>query len=75
MAADRGLPCRPHSANRSLVLVFTLHLLAAIDNATPYTEYSIEDHWAEGMLEPKPTVEDGVIAVTEGPGWGVEVSE
>lgn len=57
------------------MLVFTLHLLAAIDNAAPYAEYSIEDHWAEGMLEPEPTVEDGAIAVPEGPGCGVEVSE
>ncbi|MFB6201044.1 MAG: mandelate racemase/muconate lactonizing enzyme family protein, partial [Halorhabdus sp.] len=47
MAAERGLPCRPHSANHSMVLTFTLHLLAAIDNAAPYVEYSIEDHWAE----------------------------
>lgn len=75
MAADAGLPVRPHSANHSMVLVFTLHLLAAVDNAAPYVEYSIEDHWAEGMLDPAPEVEDGAIRVPEGPGWGVDVDE
>jgi L-alanine-DL-glutamate epimerase-like enolase superfamily enzyme len=73
LAAEAGLPCRPHSANHSMVLTFTLHLLAAIDNAAPYVEYSIEDHWAEGMLDPAPEVEDGTVAVPDGPGWGVEV--
>lgn len=75
MAAEHGLLCRPHAANHSMVLTFTLHLLAAIDNAAPYVEYSIEDHWAEGMLSPEPIVEDGAVAVPEGPGWGVEVDE
>jgi len=73
MAADAGVPVRPHAANHSMVLVFTLHLLAGIDNAAPYVEYSIEDHWAEGMLSDLPDVEDGEIQVPDGPGWGVEI--
>jgi len=73
MAADAGIPVRPHAANHSMVLVFTLHLLAGIDNAAPYVEYSIEDHWAEGMLSDLPTVEDSEIQVPDGPGWGVEI--
>jgi L-alanine-DL-glutamate epimerase-like enolase superfamily enzyme len=73
LAADAGLPCIPHSANHSMVTVFTLHLLAALDNAGPYFEFAIEDHWAEGLLEPELAVEDGEVAVPAGPGWGVEV--
>ncbi|MCU4975646.1 mandelate racemase/muconate lactonizing enzyme family protein [Halobacteria archaeon AArc-m2/3/4] len=73
LAADAGLPCVPHSANHSMVTVFTLHLLGAIDNAGPYFEFSIEDHWAEGLLEPELVVEDGEVEVPIGPGWGVEV--
>jgi L-alanine-DL-glutamate epimerase-like enolase superfamily enzyme len=73
MAADAGLPCMPHSANHSMVTVFTLHLLAALDSPGPYVEYSVEDHWAEGLLSPELTVEDGEITVPSGPGWGVEV--
>jgi len=73
LATEAGLPCMPHSANHSMVTVFTLHLLAALDNPGPYVEFSIEDHWAEGLLSPELTVEDGEIEVPSGPGWGVEV--
>ena len=77
-ASAAGLPCTPHSANHSLVLVFTLHLLAAIENAGPYVEFSIEpddDHpWQAGMYEPRPRVVEGSVSVPAGPGWGVEIS-
>jgi L-alanine-DL-glutamate epimerase-like enolase superfamily enzyme len=77
-ADSAGLPCTPHSANHSLVLVFTLHLLASIRNPGPYIEYSIEPdadyRWQEGMYEPRPEVADGAVRMAEGPGWGVEIS-
>lgn len=77
-AADAGLPCTPHAANHSLVLVFTLHLLAAIDNAGPYLEFSIEPDedypWQAGMYEPRPRVVAGQVDVPQGAGWGVEIS-
>ena len=73
-----GLPCTPHAANQSLVLVFTLHLLAAIENAGPYVEFSIEPDdyypWQAGMYEPRPRVVDGMVEIPAGPGWGVEIS-
>jgi L-alanine-DL-glutamate epimerase-like enolase superfamily enzyme len=78
LANAAGLLCTPHSANHSLVLVFTSHLLAAIPNAGPYLEYSIEPDadypWQAGMYEPRPEVVDGVVHVPPGPGWGVEIS-
>jgi L-alanine-DL-glutamate epimerase-like enolase superfamily enzyme len=78
LADAAGLPCTPHSANHSLVLVFTLHLLAAIPNAGPYVELSIEPDagypWQVGMYEPRPQVVDGKVEVPAGPGWGVEIS-
>jgi len=78
LARDAGLPCTPHAANQSLVLVFTLHFLAAIENAGPYLEFSIEPDeyypWQVGMYEPRPRVVDGAVRVPEGPGWGVEIS-
>jgi L-alanine-DL-glutamate epimerase-like enolase superfamily enzyme len=77
-AAAAGLPCTPHSANHSLVLVFTLHLLASIENPGPYVEYSIEPDadygWQAGMYEPRPDVVDGMVRMSEGPGWGVKIS-
>ncbi len=78
LAAKAGLPCTPHAANHSLVLVFTLHLLAAIENPGPYLEFSIEPDadylWQVGMYEPRPRVVGGRVQVPEGPGWGVEIS-
>ncbi len=74
MAAEAGLACVPHSANRSLLQVFTAHLLAAIPNAAPFMEYSIEKTgWTEGLFAPALAVKDGAVAVPPGPGWGVTV--
>ena len=79
MAEDGGLPCTPHCANLSLVTVATLHLLAALPNAGPYLELSIEgaDYypWQTGLFLGDPfAVRAGTVAVPEGPGWGVEIN-
>ena len=78
MAAAAGLPCTPHSANLSLVTLFTMHLLRAIPNAGPYLEFSIEGRdyypWQEGLYRKSPyDVVDGQVSVTSEPGWGVEI--
>mgnify|MGYP001821609931 CR=1 FL=1 len=75
MAEKAGMPCVPHSANLAMVTLFTLHLLAAIPNAGPFLEYSIEDTpWIEGLFEPALRVVDGDVPMSEEPGWGVRVS-
>jgi L-alanine-DL-glutamate epimerase-like enolase superfamily enzyme len=78
LAHAAELPCTPHAANHSLVLVFTLHLLAAIANPGPYVEFSIEPDadypWQVGMYEPRPEVVQGRISLPQGPGWGIETS-
>jgi L-alanine-DL-glutamate epimerase-like enolase superfamily enzyme len=75
MAAEADLPCVPHSANLSLVTVFTLHLLAAIPNAGDYVEFSIEPRdWIGELYSPPLEVRDGRVDVTPGPGWGVEIN-
>jgi L-alanine-DL-glutamate epimerase-like enolase superfamily enzyme len=74
MTAAAGLPCVPHSANHSLVTVFTLHLMGAIANAGPWFEFSIEDTgWAQGIYSPRLEAVDGMVAIPDGPGWGVEI--
>jgi L-alanine-DL-glutamate epimerase-like enolase superfamily enzyme len=77
MAQEAGLPCTPHSANLSLVMVFTLHLMGAIENAGPYVELSIEPAayypWQEGIYAPPLAVRDGKVEIPDGPGWGVEI--
>ena len=78
MAQEADLPCTPHSANRSMVTVFTLHLVGAISNAGPYVEFSIEGAdtypWEIGLFEPALEAKDGKVEIPEGPGWGVEIS-
>lgn len=78
MAAAAGLPVTPHSANLSLVTVFTLHVMGALANAGPYVEFSIEPDdgyypWQAGIFDPLPAVRDGCVAIPDGPGWGIEV--
>jgi len=76
LAAEAGVPCVPHSANLSLVSVFTLHMLAAIPNAGPHMEFSIEpDAWVRDLYTPFLEVVAGKVTVPDGPGWGVHVSE
>jgi L-alanine-DL-glutamate epimerase-like enolase superfamily enzyme len=74
MAAAAGLTCTPHSANLSMVTVFTLHLMGAIPNAGPYVEFSIEPDdyypWQVGLFEPALEVRDGAVAIPDAPGWG-----
>jgi L-alanine-DL-glutamate epimerase-like enolase superfamily enzyme len=75
LAAEARLPCVPHSANLSMVSVFTLHMLSAIPNAGAYMEYSIEPGlWTEDMYSPRLEAIDGEVAVPDGPGWGVEIN-
>ena len=78
MARQAGLPCTPHSANLSLVTVFTLHLMGALENAGPYVEFSIEglDYypWQYDIYEPALSAVDGKVQIPEAPGWGVEIN-
>ena len=79
MARAAGLPCTPHSANLSLVTVFTLHMMGAISGAGPYVEFTIEGSdyypWQDGLFAPALVARDGKVAIPDGPGWGVEIDE
>ncbi len=79
MAELSGLPCTPHSANLSMVTLFTMHLLGAIPNAGKYLEFSIEgaDYypWQEGLFRNTPyTITEGTVTIPDAPGWGVEIN-
>ena len=74
MAAAAGMPVVPHSANLSMVTLFTLHLMGAIPNAGPYVECSIEPTpWTDGLFSPALEVKDGTLAIPDGPGWGMTI--
>jgi L-alanine-DL-glutamate epimerase-like enolase superfamily enzyme len=75
MAQEAGIPVVPHSANISLVTVFTLHMMGAIPNAGPHIEFSIEPtSWAESLFSPALEVVDGKVRIPDGSGWGVEIN-
>ena len=73
LADSAAMRCTPHSANVSMVTIFTLHLLRSIPNAGPFLELSIEEAGELGQLyEPKLQVTDGELQMPDAvPGWGV----
>jgi L-alanine-DL-glutamate epimerase-like enolase superfamily enzyme len=78
MAARAGIPCTPHSANLSMVTMFTMHMLGAITNAGKYLEFSIEglDYypWQDALFRGDPyKVRDGKVTIPSEPGWGIEI--
>jgi L-alanine-DL-glutamate epimerase-like enolase superfamily enzyme len=78
MAREAHFPVTPHSANQSLVTVFTLHVMGALPNAGPYVEFSIEgpDYypWEVGLLATPLAVKDGKVQIPDGPGWGIDIA-
>lgn len=74
MARARGLTCVPHSANRSLIMLFAMHLMRAIPNAAPFVECAIDaSQWASEIFDPTIVVRDGQVQVCDAPGWGVTI--
>jgi L-alanine-DL-glutamate epimerase-like enolase superfamily enzyme len=79
LAAKAGRPVIPHSANLSLIEVFSVHLMAAAPNAGDFFEYSIEwdaavNKVSAEMYAPQLEVRDGRVRVPDGPGWGVRIN-
>lgn len=79
LAAQARKPVIPHSANISLVEVFSVHLMAASPNAGRFLEHTIEaeagiNRLAAAMYEPQLVVRDGQVRVPDGPGWGVRIA-
>ncbi len=78
MAQHAGMVCTPHAANLSLVTIFTLHLVGALENAGPYVEFSIEQDdyypWQYDVYSDLPIAVDGKVAIPTNPGWGIEIN-
>jgi L-alanine-DL-glutamate epimerase-like enolase superfamily enzyme len=66
----------PHSSHLSLITLFSLHFMAAIANAGPFVEYTIEGdlNVSEALYHPSLTVRDGRVKIPDGPGWGVTIN-
>jgi L-alanine-DL-glutamate epimerase-like enolase superfamily enzyme len=66
----------PHSSHLSLITLFSLHFMAAVPNAGPFVEFSIEEdaNFGEGLYSPALRVVGGKVKVPDGPGWGVTIN-
>jgi len=76
MAEQLGKKVVPHSSHLSLVTVFSFHLMAAIPNAGPVVEFTIEPESNKGepLYSPALVVKDGKVKIPDGPGWGVTIN-
>jgi L-alanine-DL-glutamate epimerase-like enolase superfamily enzyme len=76
-AEQADLKVTPHSANHSMVTLFTLHVMGALKNAGAYVEYSIEGDdyypWERGLFRSYLDVKDGMVQIPAEPGWGLEI--
>lgn len=76
MAQKAGKLLVPHSSHTALITLFSLHLMAAIPNAGPCVEFSIEEdaNAGESLYSPALKVADGKVKIPDGPGWGVRIN-
>jgi L-alanine-DL-glutamate epimerase-like enolase superfamily enzyme len=78
LAQQAKLPVTLHSANLSLVTLFSAHIMGAIPNAGKYLEFSIEglDYypWQANIFSPDFEIAKGQLTMDHRPGWGVELN-
>ena len=79
MAEKANLPVTLHSANLSLVTLFSAHVMGSIKNPGKYLEFSIEglDYypWQDNLFYPNYKIIDGCLEMNHKPGWGVEINQ
>ncbi|MDC1286300.1 mandelate racemase/muconate lactonizing enzyme family protein [Gammaproteobacteria bacterium] len=77
-AKQAGIPCTLHSANLTLVTLFSVHFMAAIENAGKYVEFAIEGSdyypWQNDIFTPEFKIRNGNVVISDKPGWGIEVN-
>ena len=68
----------PYLAGLSLITLFSIHFMAAIENVGKYVEYSIEGRdyypWRDNILTPGYDIVDGDTRISTAPGRGVEIN-
>ena len=78
LAQQANLPVTLHSANLSLITLFSAHIMGSIPNAGKYLEFSIEglDYypWQANIFSPNYEIVEGQLKMDHQPGWGVEIS-
>jgi len=76
MGQKAGKLVVPHSSHLALITLFSLHFMAAIPNAGPFVEFSIEEdaNAGEKLYSPALKVVDGKVKIPDRPGWGVKIN-
>ena len=76
MGQQAGKLVVPHSSHLSLITLFSLHFMAAIPNAGPFVEFTIESDGnpGEAFFSPSLEVRDGKVKIPDGPGWGATIN-
>ncbi len=78
LAQKVNLPVTLHSANLSLVTLFSAHIMGSIPNAGKYLEFSIEglDYypWQDNIFSPNFKIVEGRLLMDHKLGWGIEVN-
>ncbi len=76
MGQKAGKLVVPHSSHLSLITLFSLHFMAAIPNAGPCVEFTIEGdgNRNEEFYRPAMQVKDGRVKIPDAPGWGVTIN-
>jgi L-alanine-DL-glutamate epimerase-like enolase superfamily enzyme len=76
MGQKAGKLVVPHSSHHSLITLFSLHFMAAIPNAGPVVEFSIEEdvNAGEALYSPALKVVGGKVRIPDAPGWGVKIN-
>jgi len=65
----------PHNHHSHLGTFMTAHFAASIANLR-ILEIDIDDvAWKDAITTKTPAIENGMLAVPQGPGWGIEVNE
>jgi L-alanine-DL-glutamate epimerase-like enolase superfamily enzyme len=76
MAREAGKVVVPHSSHLSWITLFSLHFMAAVPNAGPFVEFTIEGdiNAGESIYRPALAVRDGRVRIPDGPGWGATLN-
>jgi L-alanine-DL-glutamate epimerase-like enolase superfamily enzyme len=74
-AAAHGIPTVLHFAGSPVGCAAGLHLAATLKNFVVMENHAVDMPWWGDLVKPKTVIQDGYLAVPEGPGLGVELNE
>ncbi len=75
MAETYEVNVAPHNFNGHLGTLMSAHFCAAVPNLR-VMEIDIDDvPWKDEIVTPPPVIENGMLRLPSGPGWGATVNE